>query len=89
MQWWEAFSSCMPLKCDFDNLNTAKTIMYNRGGKLKEFLCDGFSLENDEEWCIQRDKETKARLAKKQKAHNEKLAKEAAEKERLENATSN
>lgn len=79
--WWRSFSFIQPIGSDFDNYNTAKTVMGFRGGTLNEYLHDGFNLENDPEWCLERDKAAKERIGQKQKALNEKLAKEAAEKE--------
>lgn len=87
--WWRSFSMIQPLEGEFNDYNTAKIAISLRGGSIKDAMLDGFNLENDKEWCEQRDKETKKRLAKKQKAHTEKLAKAAAEKERLENGTPN
>lgn len=82
IQWWQAYASLRPLVPDRVDMLEAR-IVGSFGGKSPHSIkIDWFSMEHDEEWCLERDKATKIRLAKKQKALNEKL-----EKEKLENGS--
>lgn len=81
LRYWQAFSMLQPLECDFDNYNTGKIIAHTKGGTVQQFMLDSFSMENDPEWVKKRDKERQDRIGKRQRALNEKFAKELAEKE--------
>jgi len=81
MQWWQAYACCRPLEPDRTDMLEARIVGAWCGKDPNVLKMDWFSMENDPEWVLERDKATKERIGKKQKALNEKLAKEAAGKE--------